>query len=156
MPAAVRNVLRAERYTSEGGIKTKRGDFIVDDLSSGELFAQAFGFTSSNYTFALERNARNKRVERSIVEQRTKLHRRMYQAMTAGDHGMYREALKDITRYNRKHPQYPVTPDSVRRSVKQHYKTTAEMYDGVTINKALRGVIEESNAEYSKGPDLFN
>ncbi len=99
MPAGITNLYRSTfgRYAREGGIFTRRKDPIYDDMTTGEFAAQALGFPPAEYTRRQEISARNKRVERAIIEKRTMLTKKFYVASTMGDYKEMLEVLRDIT-----------------------------------------------------------
>jgi hypothetical protein len=137
LPSAAGNVLKAIRYGTEGA-NTLRGDPILGDLSTANVLAQAFGFAPADYTRQLEQNAAIKRVDRTTNEQRTKLLRKYYIAARVGDIEKQEELVADIQKFNEKHPGAAITASTIIRSMKQHMKTTQEMYHGITISKNMR------------------
>lgn len=151
VPVAVANAIKGTfRYPSEGGIMTRRGDFIYDDISAGELLAQTFGFAPSEYTFRQEQNAARKGIDIATNKLRSKLHKRYYLAMRMGDYAEMKEVQREIYEFNRKHPTYPITPDSISRSVSQHMKTSAEMYNGISISRGMRTELQQHLSEYDQ------
>lgn len=151
VPVAVANAIKGTfRYPSEGGIMTRRGDFIYDDISAGELLAQTFGFAPSEYTFRQEQNAARKGIDIATNKLRSKLHKRYYLAMRMGDYAEMKEVQREIYEFNRKHPTYPITPDSISRSVSQHMETSAEMYNGISISRGMRTELQQHLNEYDQ------
>jgi pyruvate/2-oxoglutarate dehydrogenase complex dihydrolipoamide acyltransferase (E2) component len=150
LPPAISNMRKGLRYAEEGGIRTRREDFIYEDISGTEVGAKMFGFTPSGYTFEQERNARNKRVEKAIVEERTELLRKLYVANRVGDWETANDILDEISEYNDDHPEMYLDADTVRKSMNTHAETSVKMYNGVTINDKLRSIIDQSNSEYKQ------
>ena len=153
LPSAVSNAYKSTfgRYQEKGGIYTRRGDPIYSDMTTGELVAQTLGFAPSEYTFKQERNLRNKQVEKAILTERTKLTRKYYVALRLGDYEKARRAFNEIMEFNNKHrdPDIAIQPDDIQKSIERHKETSQRMYDGVTINPALRRAIEQSNREFN-------
>lgn len=154
LPSAVANMYKASpigRYQQDGGIYTRRGDPIYSDMTTGELIAQTLGFAPADYTFKQERNLRNKRVEKSILTERTKLTRKYYVALRMGDYEKARSVFNEIMEFNNRHrdPDIAIQPDDIQKSIERHKETSQRMYDGVTINPALRRAIEQSNREFN-------
>lgn len=147
LPSAIANGLKAVRFASEGA-NTLRGDPIVGEVNAWNVGAQAFGFAPAEYTRQLEINASEKGNERRIVEQKTKMLREYYIAARMGDSGEMADVMERIIKFNSKHPGVAITGDTISRSMKQHTKTSAEMYYGVTFNKRLRPEIMQSIQEY--------
>lgn len=150
IPAGIANVIKAAGRYSEEGIGTRRGDFIYGDITGGEIFAQALGFPPEEYTFRQEQNARNKGIEAAIGERRSKLTTKYYVAIRRGDYGRAVELLEDMQEFNKRHPNFVVDNETIKRSLKSHMATTATMNNGVTVNPALRAAVEQSNREYRR------
>ena len=150
LPASVSSAFKAFRY-NEDGVLTLRGDKITDDLNFGNIIAQSVGFAPADYIAQLEKNADLKGIERASVQERTKLLRTFYVASRTGDSSTMQDALAKMMVFNRKHPTAAISADTIKRSMAQHAKTSAEMYNGVTLNKALRpelyGLISEYDAD---------
>jgi hypothetical protein len=151
-PAGLTNAWRSSvgRYAREGGIRTRRGDPIYDDMTAGDFAAQALGFPPAEYTFIQERTARNKGVEKAITTKRTRLTKQFYIANRMGDHETMGEVLKDIVAHNRRHPTAAINSEQIMKSVKSHMATSAKMHNGVTINPLMKYAIMKSNMEYNQ------
>ena len=151
-PAGLTNAWRSSfgRYAREGGIRTRRGDPIYDDMTAGDFAAQALGFPPSEYTFIQERTARNKGVEKAIVTKRSKLTKKFYIADRMGDHETMDEVLKDMIAHNSRHPTAAIVPEQIMKSVKSHMATSAKMHNGVTVNPIMKYAIMVSNMEYDQ------
>lgn len=158
LPAGVSNVLKVTGGTiaKDGGFYTRRGDPIYSDMSTWEMMAKGIGFSPTEYTFRQEVNQRDKRVERAVTEERSKIMKRVYIAMRNGDFEAYDQAMEDMFKFNERHPTAGIDGKSLRRSLKQHQKTSSEMYNGVTINPRVRSMIDESRSEYSKSLIQFD
>jgi hypothetical protein len=136
-PAAIGNAMKSIRFATEGA-NTLRGDPIVGEIGAWNAFAQFFGFAPAEYTRQLEINASLKNIERSVLENRTKLLRRYYIAVRNGDSQEAADVIKKMNELSSKHPGARITAETIRNSMAQHRKTSAEMYAGVTLNKSLR------------------
>jgi hypothetical protein len=143
------------RYQQDEGIYSRRGDPIYDDITGGELAAQFFGFAPSEYTRIQENNQRKKRIDIELSRRASDLRKKYYIATRQGDYSEAREVFQDILEYNRKHPTFRITPDSIRRSMKQHMKTSAEMYNGVTLSPAMRQALR-SHSEAERNGFVFS
>ena len=151
-PAGLTNAWRNSfgRYAREGGIRTRRGDPIYDDMTAGDFAAQALGFPPAEYTFIQERTARNKGIEKAIVTNRSSLTKKFYIANRMGDHETMGEVLKDIVAHNRRHPTAAINSEQIMKSVKSHMATSAKMHNGVTVNPLMAYAIMQSNMEYNQ------
>lgn len=149
-PAGLTNLYRSSigRYQREGGIRTRRGDPIYDDMTAGDFAAQALGFPPAEYTFIQEQTARNKGIERAVTTRRSGLTRKYYIAMRMGDYETAHQVEKDINSFNADHPEAEITPKTIRKSLKTHMRTSANMHNGVTVSPLMKYAIERSNSEY--------
>jgi hypothetical protein len=152
LPPALANVLKVTlgRYQQDGGIYTRRNDPIYSDMSTWEMMAQGIGFMPSEYVFRQEQNQRDKRVEGSVVKQRSNLMRKYYIAQRTGDLEELIEVMGKMSDFGIKHPDAAISTDDLNKSIKRHEKTSSEMYNGVTINPLVRRAIELSRMEYSQ------
>ena len=154
LPPAVANAYKATfgRYARDGGAFTRRGDPIYDDITTGELVGQVFGFAPSNYTFEQERNAATKRMDRNISDRRTKSLRKMYMAYRMGDYEGYQDALKEVRQFNKRYAgsKVVITPDTLMKSMKRHQSTSATMHNGITLTPNLRSLLIEHRNEWGQ------
>ena len=150
LPAAFRNLAKGfpviGRYARDEGILTRRGDPIVDDVTTGGLVAQMLGFPPTEYTLAQEQNQAIKRIDRTVNQRRTSLLRRYYVEWRHG--GEVGEVFEDIRKFNKKHPSAVIKVDSIKRSMKMHMRTSARMHNGVTLSPNMRGVLKNHVDDY--------
>lgn len=147
LPSAAGNVFKAFRYATEGA-NTLRGDPITGDLSAWNWAAQGFGFAPAEYVRQLEINANEKGIDRSTNEKRTNLLRKYYIAARVGDQAGVKEITEEMAKFNKRHPGAAITGKTILDSMKQHIKTSATMYHGITISKNMRAELMQSIAEY--------
>jgi len=151
LPPALGNVKKALRYSMDDGIKTRREDYVLRDLSTGELMGKAFGFAPTEYTFRQAKNARNKKVENAVIAKAVDLREKYFQAVRRSDPDAIKDIINDIAEFNRDHPAAAISNDQLNQSVKRHFETSASMVNGVTVNDRLRNDIERSNENWSRG-----
>jgi len=146
VPGAVRNGLKAIRYTEEGAL-TRRKDPILDDITGGQLVAQVIGFAPAEYARRQEENQGVKRIENTLRTNRGKLLKQYYLAMRMGDYEEARDVKQDILDFNkrvsRKFPKAIITSDSVARSMRSHMRTSATMHNGIAISPMFRTALQE-------------
>jgi hypothetical protein len=150
MPAAWRNMYKGTvRYPKEG-IKTRRGDVIVarDDLTTGDLISQALGFAPTKYTLKQEINQNIKRKEKIIADKRSKILKKMYQAYNRGDFDEYMKQKTKATEYNKKYPQYPISVDTMNKSISTNLQRSVDMHNGVTLNPKLAPELRDDARNY--------
>ncbi len=99
LPAGFGNLVKTTRYSSEG-VRTLKGDMVVDDLSGLSLAAQAIGFGSAEVQRTQEAISFVKRVERNRAATRKRLLDKAWISYRAGDFEAYAEALAEIREYN--------------------------------------------------------
>lgn len=144
MPTAISNGYKAlGRYQQDGGIYSRRLDPIYDDMTGGELFAQMLGFAPAEYLRIQEENQRVKRIDIELGRQRSNLTKKYYIAARQGDWAEIARLEQEILEFNRRHPSFELTLDAIDRSLKQHMKTSEEMYNGVSLSPAMRRAAEE-------------
>jgi len=147
LPSALGNALKSVRFGTEGP-RTLRGDPITGELGPWNTFAQFFGFAPAEYTRQLEINSNTKKIERNVLEKRTKLLRNYYIATRNGDTAEARKTMTEMAKFSREHPGLAITADTVLRSMRRHMQTSAGMYHGITINKSLRPELMANIREY--------
>jgi hypothetical protein len=150
LPSGLSAPLKSIRYATEG-VTTLRGDPIIEDMSMRSLMGQFFGFAPAGYTKQLEINARDKRVDRTITQKRTRLLRERYVSYRVGDFDGVREADQEIQEFNQRNPEVRITGDTKARSLRQHKITSQIMRQlgGITISprrleKIIRKRLEET------------
>ena len=150
MPAAWRNLYKGSVRFPREGIKTRRGDVIVarDDLTTGDLIAQALGFAPTKYTMKQEINQNIKRKEKIISDKRSKILKRMYKAYNYGDYDEYAEQQREAIKFNDKYPQYPILVDTINRSITTNLQRSIEMHNGVTLNPKLADELRNDANNY--------
>ena len=152
MPAGLANAYKSTfgRYAQQGGIYTRRNDPIYDDMTGGELVAQALGFPPTEYTFRQEQNSVTKRIDIAVGKRRSALHKKLYIAQRMGDFDAEMEIYDEIDKFNARHPEAEINAKSIERSLKQHEKTSAEMYNGVTLSPLYRDALEMIRDSYKQ------
>ena len=149
VPAGVANMLKTTigRYQGDGGIFTRRGDPIYDDITGGELAWQFLGFPPTKYTFAQEKNQSLKGIEKAVNEKRSKLLKQFYVLSRRGIDTS--DNLKEILKFNKRHPYHAISSDSINQSYRTHARTSALMHNGVTLSPRLRAYLLTLDSQYS-------
>ena len=144
LPSAIGNMLKGERFATEG-MQTLRGDPITDDTGTLSTVGQFFGFAPADYIRQLEENALRKRVEKSVLQKRSKLLKKYYIARRMGDNAEAGEIFREMVELGRKHPNAAIDMDTIDASMEQHMETSALMYNGVTLNPKLASELLQYN-----------
>jgi hypothetical protein len=149
LPASLGNLMRSIRFANEGAT-TLRGDPIVDDINAYNVVAQAFGFMPVEYARQLEINAALKGIDKAVNKKKTETLRRYYLGYRMGDTDVQADMLERLRDLEAKHPGvFPKgLQDTLQRSMRQHMKTTQEMYAGISLSKNLRKELLELAEEY--------
>jgi hypothetical protein len=147
LPSGIANAMKGVRFGTEGA-NTLRGDPITGEISTGNAFAQFFGFAPAEYTRQLEINASVKNIEKRALKERTKLLRDYYVAARVGDSEGMSDAIDGMLKFSKQHPSYGITGETIKNSMAQHMKTSQEMYHGVTLNKKLRPELLQHASEF--------
>jgi len=151
LPAAIRNMVKSVgRYGDEGAL-TRRGDPIMGDIGTGLLAAQFLGFAPAEYTLNQERNQVLKGIDRAVNEQRTKLLRKYYISSRLGDDSGFKDNLKEIEAFNKKHPNNRIDQKSIRNSMKKHRESSAKMHYGVLFSPKMKRDLEQLSDEWNDG-----
>lgn len=154
VPAAFRSALRTARYADEGAL-TRRGDPVIEELNAFNLGAQFFGFAPAEYTQKMAINAATKRKDRTVNAEKTNLLRKYYVAMRQGDIKAMRQVQQKMSEFNRKNPLIAITPETMRRSMAQHLRTTQRMYNGVLFSPKLQNALMQDAAEYDSDISIW-
>jgi hypothetical protein len=157
LPSAFRNMLQAERFATEGA-QTRRGDPITDDFNAGEIATKFFGFAPASYTNAQERNQDTKKIQKAVSRQKSRLLKQYYIALRQGDNTG--DILQEILAHNKEHAgkgkEAVITTDTIKRSMKQHARTSLTMHDGVTLSPTMRLYAQDMQNELEYQPWYMN
>jgi len=137
------------RYTMDG-VETRNGDPILEDVSPYEAIVQAMGFTPARLAERYDDMSRMRDAEKKIIRERSSLHGDIAKAVSEGG-GMTPALLKRIRAFNQKHPTFPITGSSIRRSIGSRQRWSEGVQRGVNINDKLRPGIERDMA-----PQLYD
>jgi hypothetical protein len=149
LPGAVRNAMQAVRFGMEGGIRTRRGDYMYDDITAGDLVAKVLGFPPNEYTKAMDETSAAKRMSDRDRAKRAKLLKKLYVAEQYGDFEGMDDAEREIDEFNAsaavgRDPDLFVSRETVKKSLARHRATSAtRMHNGVVLPKNIQGIVEE-------------
>ena len=134
LPSSFANIMRGNRYLSEGAAKSLRGDVILEDITTGGLVGQFLGFAPADYTRQLEQNARDKSIDMAISTSKRNLLGRLNFARR--NQTVDRTVERDIMEFNSKHPETAITSETRERSWNAFKNMDADMgvFSGVRIN----------------------
>jgi hypothetical protein len=154
LPAAFRNLSKAERFLRDGAT-TRRGDPITEDINPYNVVMQGLGFAPQGYIQQLEFNKNNRRKQEVINSRRSKLLRQRNMAMREGDFEEVRNIDRKIEEFNKGLPKGAeksrITADTKSKSLRAFGRTTDKMRGGMTYTPFM----ERSLKEYDQGFQLF-
>lgn len=154
IPAAFRNLSKAERFLREGAT-TRRGDPITEDINPYNVVMQGLGFAPQGYMQQLEFNKNNRRRQEAINSRRGKLLRQRNMAVREGDFEEVRNIDRKIEEFNKGLPKGAeksrITADTKSKSLRAFGRTTDKMRGGMTYTPFM----ERSLKEYDQGFQLF-
>ena len=154
VPSAFRNVFKVFRWGADDAVLSRRGDVILDDVSTADLVMQFVGFAPREYTLQQEKNVATKRIDKVTSKRRTMLLRRYYISRRMGDSSVSKETRNDIMEFNSKHPQWRISIKDMLKSMKAHRKSSREMVGGISLSPRMRSTLLASQNEYW-GEDPF-
>jgi len=141
-PAAIKNGLKAARYSEDDGVLTRRKDPILEDITVGQLFAQVAGFAPSDYTKNQEEARNIKRIDTALRTTRSKLLRKNNLAYFYGDAEEQALVRKEIEAYNKRvsknFPKAIIKLSTLGRSRRAFRTQTRKMVNGVQLSENVR------------------
>ena len=154
VPTALRNPIRAYRYATEDGVRSNRGDIVLEDgtLSSGQFAAKFFGFMPAEYSRVMELRSLSKGIDVAINERKSRIAGELYNRKR---NGLPEADVRDkIRKFNQDNPQNPIDREYLDRSLKQRRQTSKDMLAGTTISKPNRQIALDIMDSTSHYPDI--
>ena len=150
-PKAVRDLMKAYRYSQEG-LATIGKDQVLpaDQIDATDIVAQALGFTPAKISETWDRSTALKNAETRVKQKRQRLINKWAMATMAGDKETASEALDGIKAFNavKVHAGFPIKAETLKRSIKTRTNNAAKREDGVLIgNKALGSALRDRLAD---------
>lgn len=149
-PTAIRSLLRAYRYGTEGEERTRNDatmvEFDKNDMEHMmEIAAQAAGFTPTRVARAWDRSAMLMEAEAFWKGRKGSLYEQYFRAKSAGNRGEIAEVLKAMERYNKSVPfsQMRLSQKALDRSFKQRTTVKEKREAGLPSTKDLIPLAEE-------------
>jgi hypothetical protein len=146
LPAVLRQPVVAYRYATEGAL-TLKGDELVarSEISAKDVLSQSLGFSPEKVAQRQKANIETKFMEQKIISKRQDLMNAFFMGIDTQNDDLVERVLDKISRFNRMYPSYPITADSLTRSIKTRYKARAlaEITGGIPLNKNLMGALED-------------
>ena len=141
VPKFARDVLQAARFTNEGAT-TMRGDALIDDFTTWELFLKANGFTPDKLADRYDENNRIKNAERRLMKKRASLMTLYWNAHRLKDTEMKAEAKDQINAWNRQYPKAKIKVKQIIQSIDKRQEFSRKQKGGVVVGKRFRNQVE--------------
>lgn len=149
-PSALRNLMRAGRYATEGEERTRTGATLVEfdknDMEAWmEIVAQAAGFTNTRVSRAWDKAGMLREAEMFWAGRRGGLYAQYYRAKSYNDKDGLEAVMKAVERYNKSVPfsQMRIGKKDLEKSFKQRTTAAGKREAGLPATKALIPVFEE-------------
>ncbi len=145
-PKAIRDLMKAYRYSNEG-VQSLRGDEVVpvDRISGWDVIAQASGFTPAHIAESFERNSRIRDAQTKVQRERRDLLNQFGLASKMNDTETRDAVLERIRAWNTRAytAGFAITSDTLRQSLATRQRNAVRREDGVlisnrTLNRTLR------------------
>ena len=145
-PKVLRDLSKAIRYGTDG-VTTMKGDAIVENVSWGELFKQAIGFTPARISEQYERNTRMKNDQQRIADEKSKILQKAGSEVMEGGQ-VSQDSLDAMAEFTKKYG-IPLGAKELRASIKGRVRASAQNRGGIVLPKSYENYI------LSKQPPKF-
>ena len=148
-PAAIRNLLVANKYADEG-MKTGRGVELVnkDDVKTGELIGQAIGFRPDILAATQGPAFKFSGIEQKILNKRglllNKLDFQYRKNTNEGDERFDKILEVEVPKFNTKHPSYALDEDAIYNSLMKKAEQRMTARAGVPVTEKNLPIVEEA------------
>jgi hypothetical protein len=137
MPSAVGNMLRAARFLDEGGVLTKDGKVISEDISEYNAVMQMVGFGPADLALLYEERGMAMDLQTFAFAQRDRLLDLAWVSRDAGDEDMLQEALRKLRILGARYPGL-VKRGTLADSFRSRRAAILESTNGLRLNPVLR------------------
>jgi hypothetical protein len=117
LPAILGKPVTATRYALEGA-KTKRGDTLVEDVTTTEIAMQAIGLAPYRVTKAQKQAIQAVQKVQKIEHRRTNIMNDMWMSHSRGDAEGFEAAYRKGLEFSAKYPTYEITDKMISSSFK--------------------------------------
>jgi hypothetical protein len=139
VPKFVGDAMKSIRYATQGA-QTYQRDMILspEQFTSADLFLQATGFTPTRLADRYEQNRAIKDMEQKLRRRRQDLLNTLFLAWKLQDRQTAKEAMRDITEWNKVNPRYPIMADTIMQSARNRAQNDMRTVGGVAVDKRLQ------------------
>lgn len=136
-PSTLKNFMKSYRFTTEGQATTLRGD-PLGEVTTYDAAMQALGFAPLPIATQQEKNNAVLKIQSEAMRSKQRAYTLLNLAQDANDSEGFDDALKLVNEHNKRFPGFEITTDQIFSSLEKHAKRSAEMLNGVYIEKGLR------------------
>lgn len=154
-PAAVRNLIIANKYANEG-LKTARGSELVtaDDVKTGELIGQAIGFRPDILAATQGTSFKLTGIEQKILNQRALILNRLdlqhRKETDEGDDKFADIMENEVSKFNKKYPSYALDADTIIDSLVKKAEQRSGARAGVNVTEKNVPIVDEAVTNLEK------
>jgi N12 class adenine-specific DNA methylase len=146
-PKALKDVLRAGRFATEGVVSMKGAPIVErDELNAYQIAWKAMGMNPDAVAVRQDANAAVKLYEGRILDRRSRLMTAYAMAVIHQDADGQANLLPKIRAFNLAQPMIPITPRSIRTSVRNRTRAVDEAAYGMSVNRRLRETVGAAGA----------
>jgi len=136
-PSQIKNFMKAYRFVDEGTATTLRGD-PLGEVTTYDAAMQALGFAPLPIATQQEKNNAVVKIQTEAMRSKQRAYALINLAQDSNDSEGFDDALKLVDEHNKRFPGFEIKPDQLISSLEKHAKRSAEMLNGVYIEKGLR------------------
>lgn len=141
-PAFIKQPLIAARFAEEG-VKTMRGDKLIEDVGPFDLFMQSLGFRPAEIAEIQYYNIQKKGQEQEVLKKRQQLLDLFGLSFMANDAEAGAKARDKIIKFNGQHPSVAIAADSLTRSIKQRLQKSTQAQHGLILDKRMMYLLND-------------
>ncbi|WP_295385105.1 PLxRFG domain-containing protein [uncultured Thiodictyon sp.] len=144
-PKFLRDLLQATRYATKG-VQSSKGAPVLEpgDLNPWQLIWKGLGMNPDELAVRRDANNAIKLYEGRILDRRSRLMTAYALAIIHQDADAQGALYPKIVAFNKAQPAMPITPRSVRTSVRNREKLVATAEHGMSINKRLKEQVSQA------------
>ena len=136
-PSQIKNFMKGYRFVDEGTATTLRGD-PLGEVTTYDAAMQALGFAPLPIATQQEKNNAVVKIQTEAMRSKQRAYALINLAQDSNDSEGFDDALKLVDEHNKRFPGFEIKPNQLISSLEKHAKRSAEMLNGVYIEKGLR------------------
>lgn len=142
MPKPIKDTMKATRFAKEG-VNTINGDPIIDDITTSEELMQVLGFTPTRLADQYKENSALRNYSQQIQEKRQALVNAFAIGVRMNDDDLRGAAIERIQAFNQVNPEIAISALSLRQSMVNRARASAETVHGVKLAKKVNAAVRQ-------------